>query len=78
LSGRAGAGYRSWKAVIIEGKAERLTAREDIITSIRLLAEKMGMPEKRLDGLAERIASEPEKANSIKIPIRVIGGKCSG
>jgi hypothetical protein len=37
----------------------------------------MGMKEKQLDPLAERIASDPETANSIKIPIKVIGGRCS-
>jgi nitroimidazol reductase NimA-like FMN-containing flavoprotein (pyridoxamine 5'-phosphate oxidase superfamily) len=70
--------YRSWKAVIIEGKAERLTKKEDILKSVRLIAKKMGMPEKQLDSLAEKIALDPEGANSIKIPIKVIGGRCSG
>jgi nitroimidazol reductase NimA-like FMN-containing flavoprotein (pyridoxamine 5'-phosphate oxidase superfamily) len=70
--------YRSWKAVIVEGKAERLTKKEDILASIRIIAKKMRMKEKQLDPLAERIASDPETANSIKIPIKVIGGRCSG
>jgi len=69
--------YRKWRAVIVEGKAQRLTQKEDILGSIRLIAKKMGMPEKQLDRLAERIASNPEHANSIRIPIKVIGGRCS-
>jgi nitroimidazol reductase NimA-like FMN-containing flavoprotein (pyridoxamine 5'-phosphate oxidase superfamily) len=70
--------YRSWKAVIVEGIAERLTKKEDILTSVRLIATKMGMPERQLDGIAERIASDPEIANAVKIPIKAVGGRCSG
>jgi nitroimidazol reductase NimA-like FMN-containing flavoprotein (pyridoxamine 5'-phosphate oxidase superfamily) len=69
--------YRTWKAVIIEGKAERLTKREDILASVRLLAKKMGLGEEQLDHLAERIAAEPDGANSLKIPIKTIGGRCT-
>jgi nitroimidazol reductase NimA-like FMN-containing flavoprotein (pyridoxamine 5'-phosphate oxidase superfamily) len=69
--------YRTWKAVIIEGKAERLIKKEDILVSVRLIAKKMGMKERQLDSLAEQIASVPEQANSIRISIKVIGGRCS-
>ena len=69
--------YRTWKAVIIEGKAERLTKREDVLASVRLLAKKMGLREEQLDHLAERIAAEPDAANSLKIPIKTVGGRCT-
>jgi nitroimidazol reductase NimA-like FMN-containing flavoprotein (pyridoxamine 5'-phosphate oxidase superfamily) len=68
---------RKWKAVIIEGKAERLTKKGDILVPIRLIAKKAGFQEKHLDPVAERMASKPEKSNFIRIPIKVIGGRCS-
>jgi nitroimidazol reductase NimA-like FMN-containing flavoprotein (pyridoxamine 5'-phosphate oxidase superfamily) len=68
---------RKWKAVIIEGKAERLTRKEDILTPLRLVAKKAGFREKQFDPIAERMAKNPEKANFIRIPLKVIGGRCS-
>jgi nitroimidazol reductase NimA-like FMN-containing flavoprotein (pyridoxamine 5'-phosphate oxidase superfamily) len=68
---------RKWKAVIIEGKAERLTKKEDILLPIRLIAKKAGYSEKHLDPIAERMAANPEKSNFIRIPFKVIGGRCS-
>ncbi len=69
--------YREWKAGIIEGKAERLTKKEDLLSFMRLLAKKMGMPENKFDPMAEKMASNPEKSNWIRIPIAVMGGRCS-
>jgi nitroimidazol reductase NimA-like FMN-containing flavoprotein (pyridoxamine 5'-phosphate oxidase superfamily) len=69
--------YREWKAVIIEGKAERLTKKEDILFAVRLIAKKRGLPEKQYDSIAEEMASNPEESNCIRIPIKVIGGRCT-
>jgi len=68
----------NWRAVIIEGKAERLTKKEDILASLRRIAKKVGMPETQLDPIADRVAVKPEKANFLKIPLKVVGGMCSG
>jgi nitroimidazol reductase NimA-like FMN-containing flavoprotein (pyridoxamine 5'-phosphate oxidase superfamily) len=68
--------YREWKAVIIEGKAERLTNRDDILKFLRLIAVRMGMAENQLDHRADKILSNPN-ANVIRIPLKVMGGRCS-
>jgi nitroimidazol reductase NimA-like FMN-containing flavoprotein (pyridoxamine 5'-phosphate oxidase superfamily) len=68
---------RKWKAVIIEGKAERLTRKEDILIPIRLIAKKAGFREKQLDPIAEKMAAHSDKSNFIRIPLKVIGGRCS-
>ena len=68
--------YREWKAVIIEGKAERLTNRDDILKFLRLIAVRMGMAETQLDHRAEKILSNPD-ANVVRIPLKVMGGRCS-
>lgn len=67
--------HNKWRAAIVEGIAERMTVKKDILFFTRLLSKKMGHPENSFDGLAERIASNPEEANSIRIPIRIISGK---
>lgn len=66
--------HKRWRAVIIEGRAERMTAKEDILYFVRRLAKKLGYPETVFDGLAETIASNPEESNSIRIPLKVMSG----
>ena len=67
--------YREWKAVIIEGKAERLTTKEDLLFFVRLLAKKMGVPENKFDPMVEKMAATPKKTNCIRIPMTVCGGE---
>ena len=66
--------HKKWRAVIIEGIAERMTAKEDVLYFVRLLAKKMGRPENAFDSFAEKIASNPEESNSIRIPLKVMSG----
>jgi nitroimidazol reductase NimA-like FMN-containing flavoprotein (pyridoxamine 5'-phosphate oxidase superfamily) len=68
--------YQEWKAVIIEGKAERLTTREDILKFLRLIAVRMGKAETYLDNRVDKILSNLD-ANVIRIPLKVMGGRCS-
>ena len=68
--------YNEWKAVIIEGKAERLTEKAGISTFLRLIAKRMGKAEDALDFRVDKIVSNPD-ANVIRIPLRVMGGRCS-
>lgn len=67
--------HTKWRAVIVEGVAERLTKKEDILKFTRLLAKKMGRPENAFDSLAERIAKDPENSNSLRIPLKVMSGR---
>jgi nitroimidazol reductase NimA-like FMN-containing flavoprotein (pyridoxamine 5'-phosphate oxidase superfamily) len=67
--------HKKWRAVIIEGVAERLTNKEDILFFVRLLAKKMGRPENSFDALAEKIAATPEESNSIRLPLKEMGGR---
>ena len=66
--------HKKLRAVIIEGAAERMTAKEDVLYFVRLLAKKMGRPENAFDSFAEKIASNPEESNSIRIPLKVMSG----
>src|SRR4030042_3584594 len=44
--------HKKWRAVIVEGKAERLTEKKETLYFVRLLAKKMGRPENAFDALA--------------------------
>lgn len=67
--------HTKWRAAIVEGNAERLTQRDDILKFTRLLAKKMGRPEDAFDGLAERIAKDPDNSNSLRIPLKILSGR---
>jgi nitroimidazol reductase NimA-like FMN-containing flavoprotein (pyridoxamine 5'-phosphate oxidase superfamily) len=69
--------YREWKAVIVEGKAERLTKKEDMLYAMRLIAKKRGLPENHYDSIAEIMAQKAEESNCIRIPLDKVGGRCS-
>lgn len=69
--------YSKWRAVIIEGVAEQLTRYEDILYSVRCIARQRGLPENAFDSIARRVADDPQR-NSIRIPIKVFGGRISG
>jgi nitroimidazol reductase NimA-like FMN-containing flavoprotein (pyridoxamine 5'-phosphate oxidase superfamily) len=69
--------YREWKAVIVEGKAERLTKKEDMLYAMRLISKKRGLPENHYDSIADLMVSKPEEANCIRILIQNIGGRSS-
>jgi len=67
--------HRKWRAVIVEGKAERLTEKKDVLYFVRLLAKKMGRPEHSFDALADKITLHPETSNTLRLPLTVISGK---
>ena len=66
--------YSKWRAVIIEGKAERLTNFDDILYSVRCIAKQRGFPENAFDNIARRVANDPA-SNSIRPPIKVFWGE---
>ena len=67
--------HKKWRAAIIEGVAERMTNKDDILFFVRLLAKKMGRPETSFDALADKIAENPDDSNSIRLPLKIMGGR---
>lgn len=65
--------YSSWRAVLIEGTAERLTSYEDILYSVRCIARQRGLNERAFDAIAERVFLHPE-SNSLRISLKTISG----
>ena len=66
-----------WNAVIIQGKAERLTKIDDIRYSHRCIVKSMGLRKGAFDHMAEEVAANPE-SNSLRIPLKNISGKRIG
>ena len=66
-----------WRAVIVEGEAERVTGYEDILYSVRMIARQMGLRETAFDRIADTVAGDPQ-GNSIRIPIQTISGVTTG
>jgi len=62
-----------FKAVIIEGKAERLTSYEDVLHGLRSVARQVELDETALDSIAKRNYQNPA-SNFIRIPIKVFEG----
>ena len=63
----------TFKAVIIEGKAERLTCYEDVLHGLRSVARQVDLDENLLDPIAKRNYNNPE-SNLSRIPIKVFSG----
>ena len=63
----------TFKAVIIEGKAERLTSYEDVLHGLKSVAKQVDLEENLLDPIAKRHYKNPA-SNFIRIPIKTVGG----
>ena len=63
----------TFKAVIVEGEAERLTSYEDVLHGLRSVAKQVELDESLLDPIAKRNYNNPA-SNFIRIPIKVFSG----
>ena len=68
---------KNFRAVIIEGKMEKVTAKEDIFKAFKLLAKKMGRPESDYEKVAEKHSTNPVKSPVHRIKIETVGGICN-
>ena len=69
--------FSSWRAVIVEGEAERLTKREDMIYSVDLFIKRYNFPKKFFYDLVEKFSANPEISSMLRLPITNISGVCS-
>ena len=65
--------YARYRAVIVEGKAERMTKHEDILQAVRSIAKQRKLNEDAFDNIAQHVTDSPE-SNSVRIEIENIGG----
>ena len=69
--------YERYRAVIVEGRAERMTSRDDIMHTVVQIARQRKLPDHAFAGVVERLVDNPD-SNSLRIAVATVGGKCAG
>jgi len=69
--------YSRFRAVIVEGHAERMTSRDDIMRAVMQIARQRKLPDHAFAGVVERLVDNAE-SNSLRIPVTTMGGKIAG
>ncbi len=69
--------YARYRTVIVEGRAERMTSREDILLAVVQIARQRKLSDHAFAGVVERLVDNPE-SNSLRIAATTIGGKSAG
>lgn len=69
--------FNKWRAVIVEGEAERLTQREDMIYSVDLFIKRYNFPKKFFYDLVEKFSANPDLSSMLRLQIKNISGVCS-
>ena len=69
--------FSEWKAVVVEGVAERLTNKDDMYYSVNLFIKRFNFPTKFFYDLVERLSANPEMSSLIRLPIQNFSGVCS-
>ncbi len=69
--------YSRYRAVLVEGRAERMTSREDIMHSVAMIARQRKLPDNAFAGVVGHLADNP-KSNSLRIAAAAVGGKIAG
>ena len=69
--------YARYRAVIVEGRAERMTSREDITRAVVQIARQRKLSDHAFAGVVEKLVDNPE-TNSLRIPVTTVGGKIAG
>ena len=65
------------RAVIVEGHAERMTSRDDIMRAVMQIARQRKLPDHAFAGVVDRLVDNAE-SNSLRIPVTTVGGKIAG
>lgn len=69
--------YSRYRAVIVEGRAERMTTHDDILQAVTQIARQRKLPDHAFAGVVDRLADNPS-SNSLRISVATVGGKTAG
>ena len=69
---------KSFSAAIVESEARILSEREEIAECLRIIYEKLGLPESRIEERADQITAKKGSLSLYRIPLRKLGGVASG
>ena len=67
-----------FRAAIVESEATILTERADILECLRIIYEKLGLPESRIEERANKIIAKEGSLNLYRIPLKKLGGVATG
>jgi nitroimidazol reductase NimA-like FMN-containing flavoprotein (pyridoxamine 5'-phosphate oxidase superfamily) len=69
--------YARYRAVIVEGRSERMTSRDDIMYAVTQIARQRKLSDNAFAAVVDRLVDNPQ-SNSLRIPVATIGGKIAG
>ena len=68
----------TFRAVIAEGTVKKLTQREEIVSGLRVLYKKLGLPDSRIEPRADQLTAQVPASSFYRIKIKDIGGRAIG
>ena len=68
----------TFRAVIAEGTVKKLTQREEIVSGLRVLYKKLGLPDSRIEPRADQLTAQAPESSFYRIKIKDIGGRAIG
>jgi len=66
-----------FRAVIVEGPVKKLTEKDEIVRGLRVLYNKLGMPESRIEPRAAQLTASRE-SSFYRIAMQELGGRAIG
>ena len=66
-----------FRAVIVEGPVKKLTRKDEIVTGLRVLYKKLGLPESRIEPRAAQLTASRE-SSFYRIALKELGGRAIG
>ena len=67
-----------FRAAIIEGKVKKLTERDEIVSGLRVLYKKLGLPDSRIEPRANQLTAQAPESSFYRIKIKELGGRAIG
>ena len=68
----------TFRSVIVEGTVKKLTQREEIVSGLRVLYKKLGLPDSRIEPRADQLTAQVPASSFYRIKIKELGGRAIG
>ena len=67
-----------FRAVIVEGTVKKLTEKDEIVSGLRVLYKKLGLPDSRIEPRANQLTAQAPESSFYRIKIKELGGRAIG
>ena len=68
----------TFRSVIVEGTVKKLTQRKEIVSGLRVLYKKLGLPDSRIEPRADQLTAQAPESSFYCIKIKELGGRAIG